>query len=709
MLTKPYYSFTFVIFIFIAIQTRAQEAVSTDTFLIRQYDLQEAVVTSEKREMSALEVPSAISSVSAIQIDQQKIESLRELNSVVPNLFMPTYGSKLTAPIYMRGIGARINMPKIGLYVDNIPYFDKSAYDFNLYDIERIEVLRGPQGTLYGRNALGGIIHVITRPVAKTRKTVLTSKFGNYNFQEYRITHNQPMIEDELVANISLDYRKKDGYFHNEYLDNSIDNLDEYSGRTSLRFTPNENLEMELKLHAEISTEGGYPYGIVDSTGKLNTPAYDHKSSYDRELYTANYRLKQSFKSFDLTYVAGFQRIDDLQDIDQDFLPVSLVFVDQDQVQDLYVQEINLVSNTTGNLQWVTGLFGFYQTLNKSVNANFSETGANMFRLPPGMSLSTKHFDMANYSLAWFGQATLKNLLVDNLDLTLGLRTEYEKDRMDYQYLITISDNEKEMSAFRENLEFTEVIPKVALNYRWTTHMNQYVSISKGYQSGGFNTTFETEEGKSFDPEYAWNYETGLKTSFLNNKLSANMALFYIDWTNQQIYQPVPSGRGSKLTNAGKSESKGFEFELSYIPVKNLVTSFNVGFTDARFISYERDTAKDINYSGNYIPYIPKYTGQFGISYRIPFNNNAISELRLHSTLNAIGRHYWKEENINKQDAYFIVNSGINVSFKWFDMRLWADNILNTEYQSFLFHALGNTYAQQGRPLTYGVSLSVGF
>ena len=609
----------------------------------------------------------------------------------------------------MPGIGARFNMPKIGLYVDNIPYFDKSAYDFNLYNIERIEVLRGPQGTLYGRNALGGIIHVITRPVTNTRKTMLTSKFGNYNFQEYRITHNQPIIEDELTANVSLDYRKKGGYFHNEFLDNPIDNLNEYSARSSIRFTPSDNLEMELKFHAEISTEGGYPYGVVDSTGHLNTPAYDHKSSYDRNLYTANYRLKQSFKSFDLTYVAGFQRIDDYQDIDQDFLPMSLVFVDQDQVQDLYVQEINLVSNNAGNLQWVTGLFGFYQTLNKSVNAHFSETGAKMFRLPPGMSLSTKHYDMANYSLAWFGQATLKNMLVDKLDFTVGLRTEYENDRMDYQYLITISENEREKSTFDEKLEFTEIIPKVALNYRWTNHMNQYLSVSKGYQSGGFNTTFETEEGQTFDPEYAWNYETGLKTSFLDNRLSANMALFYIDWTNQQIYQPVPSGRGSKLTNAGKSESKGFEFELSYIPVKNLVTSFNVGFTDARFISYERDTAKNINYSGNYIPYIPRYTSQVGISYRIPINNKTISELRLHSTLNAIGRHYWKEENINKQDAYFIVNSGIHASFKWFDLRLWADNMLNTEYRSFLFNALGNTYAQQGKPFTYGVSLSVGF
>jgi outer membrane receptor protein involved in Fe transport len=687
----------------------AQDAASTDTFLIRDYDLQEAVVTSEKREMSALEVPSAISNISSVKIEQQRIESLRELNSVIPNLFMPQYGSKLTAPIYMRGIGARINMPKIGLYVDNIPYFDKSAYDFNLYNIERIEVLRGPQGTLYGRNALGGIIHVITRPTSNTRQTSLTSKFGNYGFQEYRMTHNQPIIQDKLMASISLDYRKTDGYFQNEFLDHSIDNMNEYSAKSSILFKPGNGLEMELKLHAELSDEGGYPYGIVDSTGHLNTPAYDHKSSYDRDLYTANYRLKKSFNRFDLTYVAGFQRIDDLQDIDQDFLPVSLVFVDQDQVQDLYVQEINLVSKNTGNFQWVTGLFGFYQTLNKSVNAHFSETAAKMFRLPPGMSLSTKHYDMANYSVAWFGQATLKNLIIDDLDFTLGLRTEYEKDRMDYQYLITVSDNKKEASAFDESLEFTEFIPKVALNYRWTDRFNQYISLSKGYQSGGFNTTFETEEGQTFDPEYAWNYEAGLKTSFLDNRLSTNVAFFFIDWTNQQIYQPVPSGRGSKLTNAGKSESKGFELEVSYIPFRNLVATFNLGYTDARFVTYERDKANNISYSGNYIPYIPKYTSQYGLSYRIPLKNMLIDEIRIHSTLNTIGKHYWEEENINIQDTYYLLNGGLNISFKWFDLSLWSDNMLNTDYRSFLFNALGNTYAQKGKPLTYGASLSVEF
>ncbi len=182
---------------------------------------------------------------------------------------------------------------------------------------------------------------------------------------------------------------------------------------------------------------------------------------------------------------------------------------------------------------------------------------------------------------------------------------------------------------------------------------------------------------------------------------------FYIDWNNQQIYQTVPSGTGSMLTNAGKSESKGVEFEIKVLPAKIWKCGWRSGYNDAKFVDYVKNENED--YSGNYLPYVPKFSLNVGANYMVEVNNSWLTEFVSILTYNGFGKHYWNEDNDAYQDYYGLLNHRISFEKGNVTFAFWGKNILNAEYNSFYFQALGNSYAQLGKPASLGVNLKVTF
>jgi len=256
-------------------------------------------------------------------------------------------------------------------------------------------------------------------------------------------------------------------------------------------------------------------------------------------------------------------------------------------------------------------------------------------------------------------------------------------------------------------MDFFEILPKIAVKYSLSEYLVPYATVAKGYNSGGFNSTFEKEEDRSFDPEQSWNYEAGIKAKWLQQRIYANLAFFYIDWDNQQVYQTVESGTGSMLTNAGKSESKGVELELKALPSKNLETWLTFGYNEAKFVEYIKNDEED--YSGNYMPYVPRFSFNIGGNYSVPVNKTWLDNLRFHVTYNGFGKHYWKETNVAYQSYYGLLNGRVSFERKNLTLAFWGKNILNADYNSFYFQALGNSYAQIGKPATMGVNLKVAF
>jgi outer membrane receptor protein involved in Fe transport len=313
---------------------------------------------------------------------------------------------------------------------------------------------------------------------------------------------------------------------------------------------------------------------------------------------------------------------------------------------------------------------------------------------------------MANHGAALFGQATLKNLLTDKLDLTLGLRVDYEKDALDF-----IDDrfpNEEMVRAdeFSATFEFFEFLPKASLQYSWGTRLMSYCSVTRGYKSGGFNTTFEREEDQAFDPEFSWNYEAGVKGNMLSNRLNATLSLFYIDWKDLQVYQPIPSGRGSMLKNAASASSTGLELELGAVPVNNWRITASLGYAHALFREFKPIPEEDLDFAGNRIPYVPDLTGFFSTSYRIPFTSDYFDDLVLALNWRQTGTIYWNDANDYHQGPYGLLGASVKVSLLDFQVSIWSQNILDEQYRSFQFAAIGNVYAQPGMPRITGISLS---
>lgn len=698
---------TILLFLIFSGSSFAQDyLISKDSTKFPPVELDEIQVKAEKQQDKLQHLPLSVTAISGAKVESQQIRSLKGISAQIPNFFMPDYGSKLTSPVYLRGIGSRINSPSVGLYVDNVPYFEKAAFDFEFFDIERIEVLRGPQGTLYGRNTMGGIINIYTKEPERYRETRLSFDAGNYQNFKTMLYHNQPLGESWNVV-LSGVQAHHGGFHTNDFNEQKVDELESYSGRIKTVFQPSQNFKTQWVVSMETSQQGGYPYAVFDTQTMESAPInYNQYSSYERDLLSSSLSLEYKKPNFVINSMTSYQFLDDCQKIDQDFMPQNFFFVRQAQKQHTLAQEVNIHSRNPERYKWIFGAFAFTQLFDRAVDVDYGEDAISAYNLPGAMS-KYKLYDHSISGAALFHQSTLKNFPAKKLALTAGIRIDYEKSILDYRYDMTLNGSEIPKDAFESDLEYFEILPKVALKYQLSENFNSYLSVAKGYKTGGFNSTIERDEDRTFDPELSWNYELGFKTKFLKNRISANLSLFYIDWKNQQIYQPVPSGQGSMLKNAGKSVSKGAELELISRPMRYFKVVAGFGYTDARFVKYQRDENRD--YSGNFIPYIPKFTLNVGSFYSFVLKNKILKTIQVQVNYRHIGKHYWNEENSSFQSDYGLLNSQISFDTRYVSLGFWAKNILSSSYHSFYFEALGNAYVQKSPPALFGVSLDVRF
>ena len=446
-------------------------------------DIEEVVVIATPKENRKLrDLPVAATVLSQDNMRANQVNSVKNLTGIVPNLFIPDYGSKLTTSIYIRGIGSRINTPSVGLYVDNIPYIDKSAFDFNYADIERIDILRGPQGTLYGRNTMGGLIKVHTKSPFTYQGTDIRMGAATYNNYNVSLTHYH-RTSDRFAFSTGGFYEHAGGFFENSARNNEkVDKSNAGGGRFRGIYLPTSNLKIDMALSYEYSDQGGYPYyyiGITPSAiakaqkdGKEMTEdradyigkiSYNDRSSYRRGLLNSGVNIEYQACNFILSAVTGYQHLNDRMFLDQDFTERDIFNIEQKQRANTISEEIVLKAKPGKRWQWATGAFGFYQWLHttgpvlfkeegvKSVienNANsaFEEVSAKPGAPTMGMTVHNPTlsvggtFDTPTLSGALYHQSTFNNLFIEGLSVTAGLRLDYEKISMKYNSLSTPID-----------------------------------------------------------------------------------------------------------------------------------------------------------------------------------------------------------------------------------------------------------------------------
>lgn len=496
----------------------------------RVLDIEEVeVIASPKVSGKLRTLPAAVSLLGQKDMEREHIRSLKGLSSVVPNLFIPDYGSRLTSAIYIRGIGSRINSPAVALYVDDVPYFDKSAFDFPFYDIERIDVLRGPQGTLYGRNSMGGLISVHTRSPFSYQGTDLKLGLSSKDLHRHASLTHYHRISPKFAFSAGGYYDGSSGFFRNAYSGQRQDRLESGGGRLRGILKPSGHWKLDLSVGYDYTHEGGYPYYYLGQVNGQETHAdwighisNNQKSSYRRGMLNGGLNIQYLTDKFTFNAVTGFQHLEDRMFLDQDFLPDSLYTLLQKQKLTTLSEELTIRSNGRRTWEWVNGLTVSKQWLRTTGPVRFGPDGVLMLQntinayMPDlsqrgiasmGVTLTDPSFSTGGrfqtpvFNTAAFHQSTVR--FTDRLSATLGLRLDYEHNSLSYNapadlgYAFSMQsgrmplriDGLEAHTAYQGHLsdDCWQLLPKLAIQYEPRKDISVYASVAKGHRSGGYN------------------------------------------------------------------------------------------------------------------------------------------------------------------------------------------------------------------------------
>ncbi|MBD8387979.1 TonB-dependent receptor [Dysgonomonas sp. BGC7] len=719
------------------------------------------ILSSTKETNSLKSLPAAVSVFSPKNLEQLQVHSLKDLTAIVPNYFAADYGSKMTSPVYIRGIGARSGDQTVSLYIDNVPSFNTTSFDVEMFDIQRVEVLRGTQGTLYGRNAMGGILNIYTYSPLSYQGTTLKVGGGNYGQFSANASHYQ-RLNNKMGFSVGAYYKQDDGYFTNEYNGEKVDDMKNAGGRAKFVWDISSRLSATASLSYDFVDQGAFPYANI-ATNEIN---YNSDSYYKRNLITNGIALRYKGDSYEINSTTGYQYLNDKMNMDQDYTPKSFFQINQKQNQNSLSQEMTIKSTTKADYQWSFGGYGFYDYLHTTSPVYMMKDAIDLYmqKTMDGLHASNPQyipeynftddvidlnssFKRPIYGIAAFHQSTFNNILqTPGLSVTFGLRLDYERTKLEYNsdatvnYMLKPPGSPVAMPQVTETKligsssdDFLELLPKMVIKYQLDPASYMYVSASRGYKTGGNNiqvfadllqealvnglmrqavpTEEQTNDRIAYQPEYSWNYELGGKFEPIKNTLSADIAIYYIDVRDVQITQFVNTRGGRMISNAGKAVSKGFELGLKARPCSGFYLYANYGYADARFKDYQTSATNDkdaVNYTNNHIPFAPESTFSVGGSISANFKKKLIIDRFTFDTNYAgIGRVFWAENNEMSQGFYGTLNASLSLEKNIFELEFWGKNILDRDYNAFLFESMSNYYVQKGKPMRWGASLKI--
>ena len=504
----------------------AGEAVAqTGADSVKVVDIEEAVVVASPKETSRLRrQPVSASLFGEKDLRSLGVADMKGLSAYAPNFYMPDYGSRLTSAVYIRGIGSRINTPAVGLYVDNVPFADKSAYDFSFIDVERVDVLRGPQGTLYGRNSMGGLIRVFTADpfVRKGADVSVGASTRNGGRKAQAVAYMRP--SERVALSVGGFYEGQDGFYRNVFSGGSADASDAGGGKFRLAWRPSADLRLDLTAAYEYSDEQACPYyymGGADDADDVSTEALpgviqqNRPSEYRRSLLNTGLSVEWKRPDVVLSSITSFQYLKDRMFMDQDFTAADVFSLEQRQRMQVLTQELSVKSVPARRWQWASGLFFMYEGLKTGCPVNFYADGVDYLNglfasaLPAPMSLRLTdgvlpfdaRFRTPVLNAALFHQSTVK--LGGGLSAIVGARLDYDHRELKlssgtggpvgYTFAMPPMMPPSALGAEpvldgRLRDDSWQLLPKLALQYDHRSGRgNVYVAVSKGYRSGGYN------------------------------------------------------------------------------------------------------------------------------------------------------------------------------------------------------------------------------
>ncbi|OAN11337.1 hypothetical protein A3K86_20520 [Photobacterium jeanii] len=660
--------------------------------------LETIVITAEKITAESQKTPLSVSVLSDYDVERAGIENTFDVVKRTPNVSMIKAGNPSDASfLSMRGITPTMEGSQSVLFlIDGAMY---QTFDTELLDVERIEVLRGPQGTLYGRNASSGVISIHTKDPDLFTEGSAGLTYGNYNQLKGNIISGGAIgSSDEWAYRTALQYAKNDGYFTRDY-DNKddVNKVKDFNGRVKVRWMPiDQPWDIIATVDAQNRRNGNMSFASLDQIKKDSHKVYSNfEGETKADIYTGSIRATYAADNFDVTSITVYTEEDKADNQDLDFTPADVqeLFIDSNFSR--VTQELRLSSNQDSALRWVGGLYFFDETAKNDIDMKVKAFG--MFNTTKTES------KVSNYAV--FGNINYQ--FAEKWEAIAGLRFDYQKVKFDYSDKSNMGIPNSEGS---DEANFNEWLPKVGLNYYATNDVMMYASIARGYKSGGFNMLTPANLSPKFDPEYTINYELGMKSEWFDNRVRFNSSVFWIDWKDQQVEQQLYPK--SFTQNAGSTVSKGIEFELSWLIQPGLTAWANGGYNDASFndfVSKAYDNSGNVigknDYTGNRPANAPKYTYSLGIDY------NFLENYFVYADYNVTGDFYFDNANTTKQDAYGILNLRGGYTSANLDLILWAKNALDEEYLTRAFPmgdgANKKWYGRSGDPMTLGATVNL--
>jgi len=681
--------------------------------------LEEVTVTARRREEKLEDIPDAITAFSSRAIEDAGIGSIDDALALTPNIDIRNDQQPGVFTMTVRGVSTvRNGQPPVAFVVDGVTLPSSNAITQDLFDIERIEILKGPQGALYGRNSIGGAINIITRQPSNEAEGKISLSAARGDDYTFKGVFSGPISKDTLLFRVSAFYHDKDGLLQNVTLHRKADWEETSAIRGKLLWHASDTLSLDFRASYNDSDQGSayyVPLGIAIPLGPalpLNTETGTIQGDYPGvgKVTMKDYSLKID-KDTDqgrITSITSYNDLKETNDQEIDWTPSS--FLEGHLLTDVegFTQEVRFTSPAEKRLRWFVG--AFYQDIDRirGLGALINATSfsgildpAQKFLVP----VAQETLDQNWMSYAFFGQ--LNYDILQNLELTLALRFD-EFTTKETQTIFGVAGP-------RLKRTFNDWQPKLSLAYRWTDDFMSYLTVSRGWRPGGFdlpNILNITE----YDQETLWNYELGFKSSWLNNHLQINAAGYIIDYDKQQFFLLTSNAGGGPvqlLVNGRKSKIKGMDFELIARPTPRLDLIAGFGLVDHKLVSIgsEITTPFPLTLSGNKLPNTADSSANLSVQYTLPVSDS--SNLIGRVDYSRLGKTYWTLDNVMSESPYDLVNLRLSLERNRWKLTAFVENLFNEKYYTQVFDQRWSGFVTDtgwpSRPRLYGVALSMDF
>jgi iron complex outermembrane receptor protein len=697
--------------------------------------IDDVIVTAQRRDQNKQDVPVTVTVLGGEQVQEARIQTVQDIVARTPGLQFDAYPAS-EPRLSVRGVSSSdrgaAGDPSSAVFVDEVYYGRPAAINFDSFDLQRIEVLKGPQGTLFGRNVVGGAVNIVTnRPDMNDFEGAVEGSYGNFNSQDLSGLINVPFADGKAAVRLGAGYHAHDGYVDrivDGVKEGEVDDRDSWSGRAQLRLEPSETFSLNLTADyardraAGPSNRALYDDGDGDLSGlyvlnwdrDFNNATFDGQQ--DRDTWGIRAKAEWDLSLGTLSYLGSYRDLDYFADYDfdgsatPDGVPEGLggITGGTDEQSKIDSHELQLKSLPGSELTWVVGLYRY--------RADTTRLATSYLDFEDVFGVVVDEFitqENETVSTAVYGDLTYP--VTERLNIFGGARYTLDEKTILSTGLSnvpgTFNVNDEYVDAGASD-DWGAATWRVGADYHFADEIMAYGSVSRGFKSGGYQESpgDATEAVVTYDPEFITNYELGVRSQFMENRLTLNASVYLADYTDLQVR--IPSGTGLKTANAGEARIQGLEAELGWNAANGFSVNATYAYTHARFTDYTTiEDGVSVDYSGNRLTRIPDH--KFTLSPAYAFDLSTGAEVRFAADFVFESKIYDDQSNLPPEirDATNFLDARViytNPDDRW-SFSVWGKNLTDETTKTYEGTFAGVTFGSFNPPPTYGATLRVNF